>query len=92
MLINYDINVPIKLKITENIYAIFRYLDNNIIELSFDDPYHHQISLIDNSLGCSLKHYHNVFYIGLSDQYTINVEGISICIIKPIHQQELIKL
>lgn len=92
MLINYDINVPIKLKISENIYAIFKYLDNNIIELSFDNPINHQISLIDTSLGSSVKHYHNAFYINLSDHYTINVDDLPICIIKPIHQHELINL
>ena len=92
MLINYDINVPIRLKIIENLYAIFRYIDNNIIELSFDDPDHHNISLIDTSLGCPVKHYHNAFYINLSDHYTINFDGKPICIIKPIHQHELLNL
>lgn len=92
MIIDYTNSNIIKIDLINHIGATFKNIDNNIIEISFNKLDMDNITIFELACNVQLKHYHNSFYINRSNEYIIKIDGITMYSIKPIKQQELIKI
>ena len=94
MIIDYTCSNIIKIDLIHHIGATFKNIDTNtnIVQLSFDKLDMDNIIIFDTTCNSQIKHYQNCFYINRSNEYIIKIDGIVMYSIKPIKQQELLKI
>jgi hypothetical protein len=92
MIIDYTSGNIINIELIDNINVIFKNIDNNMVQISFNKLNMDNIIIFDLTANIQLKHYQNYFYINRCNEYNIKINGILTYIIKPVIQQEIIKI